>query len=121
MSSIPARTLRTPLRMNKDVTALIPDFPFEYGKFLGQSGRNALCRVSNIHYGKQVLVVGAGVSGMVCAYELMRMGLHPVVLEASDRIGGRLYRRSWGAQAMGLSANLRHAIPGIGQGALSLF
>ena len=40
----------------------LSDFPFEYGKFLGQSGRNALCRVSNIHYGKQVLVVGAGVS-----------------------------------------------------------
>ena len=35
---------------------------------------------ANAHYGKQVLVVGAGVSGMVCAYELMRMGLHPVVL-----------------------------------------
>ena len=106
MSSIPARTLRTPLRMNKDVTALIPDFPFEYGKFLGQSGRNALCRVSNIHYGKQVLVVGAGVSGMVCAYELMRMGLHPVVLEASDRIGGRLYSKKLGSPGDGVICEL---------------
>ena len=35
--------------------------------------------------------MGAGVSGAVAAYEAMRMGLHPVVVEASDRIGGRFY------------------------------
>lgn len=106
MSSIPARTLRTPRARSTDVTALIPDFPFEYGKFLDRSGRNALCTVANAHYGKQVLVVGAGVSGMVCAYELMRMGLHPVVLEASDRIGGRLYSKKLGNPGDGVICEL---------------
>ena len=106
MSSMPARTLRTPRARSTDVTALIPDFPFEYGKFLDRSGRNALCTVANAHYGKQVLVVGAGVSGMVCAYELMRMGLHPVVLEASDRIGGRLYSKKLGNPGDGVICEL---------------
>ena len=105
MSSMPARTLRTPRARSTDVTALIPDFPFEYGKFLDRSGRNALCTVANAHYGKQVLVVGAGVSGMVCAYELMRMGLHPVV-EASDRIGGRLYSKKLGNPGDGVICEL---------------
>jgi len=49
------------------------------------------------NYGKKVLVVGAGVSGLVAAYELLRMGLHPVVIEASDRIGGRLYSKELGS------------------------
>lgn len=96
MSSIPSRTIKSPLRANKDVTALIPDFPFEYGKFLSSAGADALCTINNAHYGKRVLVVGAGVSGMVSAYELLRMGLQPVVLEATDRIGGRLYSTKLG-------------------------
>ena len=36
-----------------------------------------------------VYVVGAGAAGMVAAYELLRAGIVPIVLEASDRIGGR--------------------------------
>ena len=46
------------------------------------------------------------VSGMVCAYELMRMGLHPVVLEASDRIGGRLYSKKLGNPGDGVICEL---------------
>ena len=34
-------------------------------------------------------IIGAGAAGMVAAYELMRLGLKPVVYEAG-RIGGRL-------------------------------
>ncbi|HKR11537.1 MAG TPA: NAD(P)/FAD-dependent oxidoreductase [Pyrinomonadaceae bacterium] len=36
-----------------------------------------------------VFIVGAGAAGMVAAYELLRAGIVPIVLEASDRIGGR--------------------------------
>ena len=36
-----------------------------------------------------VVVVGAGLAGLRCARELTRAGLRPVVLEATDRVGGR--------------------------------
>lgn len=38
----------------------------------------------------EVLVLGAGISGLYAAWLLQRQGLTPLVLEASDRIGGRL-------------------------------
>ncbi len=37
-----------------------------------------------------VIVVGAGVSGLVCALELTRLGFSVHVLEASDGVGGRV-------------------------------
>ena len=40
---------------------------------------------------KKVIVAGAGISGMCCAYELMKKGHEVVVLEASGRHGGHVY------------------------------
>jgi monoamine oxidase len=37
-----------------------------------------------------VIVVGAGLSGMIAARELLAAGLRPLVLEADDRVGGRI-------------------------------
>ena len=37
-----------------------------------------------------VVVIGAGVSGLVCALELTRLGFSVQVLEASDAVGGRV-------------------------------
>jgi len=37
-----------------------------------------------------VIVIGAGVSGLVCALELTRLGLSVQILEASDDVGGRV-------------------------------
>ncbi|MEN0004195.1 MAG: NAD(P)/FAD-dependent oxidoreductase [Bacteroidota bacterium] len=39
---------------------------------------------------KKIHIIGAGVSGLVAAIELERAGFAPVILEASDRIGGRV-------------------------------
>jgi monoamine oxidase len=41
--------------------------------------------------GKRVIVAGAGIGGLCCAYELVRRGHDVTVLEASDRTGGHVY------------------------------
>lgn len=95
MSAIPSRTRGAERLLAADVSALIPDFPFHYGRYLEQAVLNAshLGTINPRHYGTQVLIVGAGVAGLVAAYEAMRLGLHPVVVEATDRIGGRFNSR----------------------------
>ena len=40
---------------------------------------------------KKVLVLGAGVAGMIAALELLKRGHTPVLLEARTRPGGRIY------------------------------
>ena len=40
---------------------------------------------------KRVIVIGAGMAGLVAAFELARQGHQPVVLEAQNRVGGRVY------------------------------
>ncbi len=40
------------------------------------------------HAHKDVVVIGAGISGLVCAYRLMSRGLDVALLESSDRVGG---------------------------------
>ena len=40
---------------------------------------------------KSVIVAGAGIGGLCCAYELMKMGHEVLVLEASGRHGGHVF------------------------------
>jgi monoamine oxidase len=40
---------------------------------------------------RRVVVLGGGIAGLVAAYELRRAGHEPVVLEAQNRVGGRIY------------------------------
>ena len=40
---------------------------------------------------KRVIVVGAGLAGLSAAYELLRAGHEPLILEAQHRVGGRIH------------------------------
>lgn len=65
-----------------------PGTPVDYLHILKEQG---LPEVKPEHYGKEVAIIGAGCAGLCAAYELMKLGLRPVVYEASERIGGRTY------------------------------
>lgn len=40
---------------------------------------------------KKVIIAGAGITGLCCAYELMKAGHEVTVLEASGRYGGHVF------------------------------
>ena len=69
------------------VTMLGPDFPFSYDRWVTHAA--GLGAIPAQHLGTPVAVVGGGISGLVAAYELMRLGLRPVVFEAGQ-LGGRM-------------------------------
>jgi protoporphyrinogen/coproporphyrinogen III oxidase len=41
-----------------------------------------------VGYREKVVVIGAGISGLACAYRLKQLGMHCLVLEAKERAGG---------------------------------
>ncbi|WP_300342772.1 NAD(P)/FAD-dependent oxidoreductase [Nesterenkonia sp.] len=72
---------------DRKLTVFGPDFPFSYDEWLAHPA--GLGRLPEQAHGSEVAVIGGGIAGLVAAYELMRLGLRPVVYEA-ERLGGRL-------------------------------
>ncbi|MGD9865582.1 MAG: amine oxidase, partial [Pseudodonghicola sp.] len=59
-----------------DVTAFGPDFPFAYDDWITHpEGLGTLPRDMR---GERVAVIGAGASGVIAAFELMKLGLRPI-------------------------------------------
>jgi tryptophan 2-monooxygenase len=82
----------------RDTTAPItifgPDFPFPFDDWIAHPA--GLGSLPAAQLGPEVAIVGAGMAGMVAAYELMRLGLKPVVYEAAQ-MGGRLRSQRFAA------------------------
>ena len=69
------------------LTAFGPDFPFDYDAWITHpSGTGRLPR--DMH-GTPVAVIGAGAAGVIAGFELMKLGLRPILYEAAQ-FGGRL-------------------------------
>lgn len=73
--------------MTRPVTAFGPDFPFAYDDWLSHPA--GLGRIPAERHGQEVAIIGAGAAGVIAGYELMRMGLRPILYE-SGKFGGRL-------------------------------
>src|ERR1700733_7065810 len=58
-----------------------------------------------------VVVVGAGMAGLTTARSLAEAGLKVLVVEANDRIGGRILTRHVGDDAIELGAEFIHGRP----------
>ena len=58
-----------------------------------------------------VVVVGAGMAGLTAARSLAEAGLKVLVVEAQDRIGGRIWTRHVGDEAIELGAEFIHGRP----------
>jgi hypothetical protein len=85
------------------VTIFGPDFPFPFDGWLEHPA--GLGSVPPERHGEEVAIVGAGISGLIAAYELMRLGLKPVVYEASQ-MGGRLRSQQFEGAPPGVIAEL---------------
>src|SRR5947209_3484258 len=85
------------------ITMFGPDFPFAFDDWIAHPA--GLGSIPAERHGDEVAVVGAGISGLVAAYELMRLGLKPVVHEASQ-MGGRLRSQQFEGAPQGVIAEL---------------
>lgn len=75
------------MRQRKPISVFGPDFPFAYDHWI--SHPDGLGHLPEAQHGQSVAIIGAGMSGMTAAFELMKLGLRPLIFE-NGRMGGRL-------------------------------
>ncbi|MBY6153919.1 FAD-dependent oxidoreductase [Vannielia litorea] len=74
------------------VTVFGPDFPFAYDRWVTHPA--GLGQLPAESHGKRVAIIGSGAAGVVAGYELMKLGLRPILFE-SGQFGGRLRSRAF--------------------------
>ena len=60
-----------------------------------------------------VIVLGAGIAGLTAARQLAQFGLRVRIIEARDRVGGRIFTQHIGAESVELGAEFVHGKPPI--------
>ena len=56
---------------------------------------------------QDLIIIGAGITGLTAAYEAQRRGLRPLVLEASARAGGLVQTDHWLIEAKCMTSPTR--------------
>src|SRR3989442_4554909 len=69
----------------RPVTVFGPGFPFPFDDWIKHPA--GLACIPGARHGEEVAIIGAGMSGMVAAFKLMKMGLKPVIYEAGRTCG----------------------------------
>ena len=80
---------------NAPFTDMFLDTLYNYQDFIGQGAVNPIAEPLSTPTTKSVVIVGAGAAGMCAAWELLRVGIKPIIIESSDRIGGRAWSKQW--------------------------
>ncbi|MGH3266508.1 MAG: FAD-dependent oxidoreductase, partial [Trebonia sp.] len=81
------------------------DTPFDYGGFLYAAEQNQ--RIGRVGRPVSVAIVGAGLAGLVAAYELLRAGVTQItIFESAPRVGGRTYSSLFGGAPAAYKAEL---------------
>ena len=63
---------------------------------------------------KTVAVIGGGITGLVCARRLSQQGVHVILIEAAENLGGQIRRAKVAGQNMDLGAEAIHiSAPGM--------
>ena len=75
------------------------------------SGQRAAKEITNLNVGS-VIVVGAGASGLAAAHKLVSAGIDVTVVEARDRVGGRVWTDTSLGLPLDLGASWIHGIDG---------
>ena len=57
-----------------------------------------MCEMTNVQPGKKITILGAGIAGLVAAYELERLGHEVEIIEGSSRVGGRVWTHRFGTE-----------------------
>lgn len=73
------------------IPSLYLDTFFDYSKYV----KKPIGVVPKDKQGKKVAIIGAGAAGLMAARLLLQVGLEPVIFEASNRVGGRLYSKKF--------------------------
>ena len=61
---------------------------------------------------ERVIIIGAGISGLAAGKTLQKSGYEAVILEARDRVGGKIWTERSTGSSLYLGASWIHAITG---------
>ncbi|KAF4348868.1 hypothetical protein G4B88_027481 [Cannabis sativa] len=73
------------------ITGQIKSSELKNGVILNNKNLMHQATKASEHFGKKIIVIGAGPAGLTAARHLHRQGFSVIVLEARSRIGGRVY------------------------------
>ncbi len=77
---------------------------YAYKKYYSDTNDPDKYKYTKTSHPKRVIIIGAGMSGLVCGYELAQVGHEVLLLEMQHRVGGRVKTVAGGTFFKGLWA-----------------